>query len=149
MKFSIVKREAPYFFENMHEDLNRFLRDSFREFNMTEAVEKTWRPALEVKETKDQYKIKAELPGMNKEDIDVDLHENYITIKGETQKCEQKDDENMHMSEFRYGKFFRSIPFDKSINVADSHAEFKNGVLHIELKKQESKEPETKKLTVN
>jgi len=148
MKFSIVKRETPYFFENMHEDLNRFLRDSFSEFSAGDIVEKAWRPALEVKETKDEYKIKAELPGLNKENIDVSLHENYVTIKGETQKCEEKDNENTHISEFRYGKFFRSIPLDKSINVSESNAEFKDGILHIDLKKQQIAEQEVKKLTI-
>jgi len=147
MKFSILKREPSYFFENIHEDLNRFLRDSFREVG--DMTEKTWRPAVEIKETKDRYKIKAELPGMNKEDIDIGLYETYITIKGETQKCCEKDDENTHMSEFRYGSFYRSIPLDKPINPEESNAEFKNGVLHIELKKQEIKEPEVKKLTIN
>jgi HSP20 family protein len=151
MKFNIMRRnlsEPTYFFDNIHEDLNRFLRDSFRDFKIDKNIEKAWRPALEVKETKDEYKIKAELPGLEKDDIDIELHENYITIKGETEKTEQKDEENLHMSEFRYGKFYRTIAMENPINPATSNAHFKNGVLHIELKKQDVKEPEVKKLEI-
>lgn len=148
MRFSLIKRDPSYFFENMHEDLNRFLRDSFKEFSVGEAIEKAWRPALEVKETKEEYKIKAELPGINKEDVEVELGENYIVVKGETQKSEKKDEENLHMSEFRYGKFYRTIPLENPINPEESSAEFKDGILHIELKKQNIKEPEVKKLEI-
>lgn len=148
MRFSVIKREPSYFFENMHEDLNRFLRDSYKELS-SGMVEKTWRPALEIKESKEEYKIKAELPGINKEDIDIEMHENYIALKGESQKCEQKDDENVHMSEFRYGKFYRTVPLEHAINVDESQAEFNNGVLRITLKKQADKEPEVKKLSIS
>lgn len=152
MKFSIVKRQPSYFFENMHEDLNRFLRDTFDESTFTNIASmptpQLWRPALEVKETKDMYKIKAELPGMEKKDINVEIEEHQVIIQGETQKCEKKDDENMHFSEFRYGKFHRTIPFEELLDVKHSSAEFKNGILNIELKKVEAPKPEPKKLEI-
>jgi len=152
MKFSIIKRQPSYFFENMHEDLNRFLRDTFGESGFEHLAKspelQLWRPALEIKETKDDYKIKAELPGIDKENIDVKLEKNQVTIKGETQKCEECDDENVHVSEFRYGKFYRRIPLERAIDTEASHAEFKNGILHIDLKKLETTKPETKKLEI-
>lgn len=152
MRFSIIKRQPSYFFENIHEDLNRFLRDTFGETDLerlsTSKMPRFWRPALEIKETDDKYKIKAELPGIDKENINVDIEENQVIIKGETEKCEEKEGENMHTSEFRYGKFYRSIPLENPINTEESSAEFKNGVLHMELKKLETSKPEAKKLEI-
>lgn len=152
MKFSIIKRQPSYFFENMHEDLNRFLRDTFGEHELENLTKphmmQLWRPALEIKETKDEYRIKAELPGINKENIDVKLEKNQVTIKGETQKCEECEDENVHVSEFRYGKFYRRIPLETAIDTETSNAEFKNGVLNINLKKLETSKPEVKKLEI-
>ncbi|MDD3593454.1 MAG: Hsp20/alpha crystallin family protein [Candidatus Gastranaerophilales bacterium] len=150
MKFSLIKQQPSYFFENMHEDLNRFLRDSFgdNDFLSTAKMPQLWRPALEVKENKNDYKIKAELPGLNKEDIQVEIEKNQVSISAETKCEEETSDENVHLSEFRYGKFYRSIPLDNPIEIDKSDAEFKNGILKITLKKAETKENETKKIQV-
>lgn len=150
MRFSLMKREPSYFFENMHEDLNRFLRDSFgdNELLSTMKMPHLWRPALEIKEDKNNYKIKAELPGLSKDDINVELEKNQLTISAETKHQEETSDENVKLSEFRYGKFYRSIPLDNPIEIDKSDAEFKDGILKIILKKSETKEPETKKLSV-
>jgi len=146
MRFSIIKREPAYFFENMQDDLNRFIKDMKEHGG--EKFGKFWSPALEIRENKSEFKIKAELPGIDKQDIDVELHENYVAIKGETKHHEHKDDEDTHISEIRYGKFYRTIPLDSPIDVNDSKAEFNNGVLKITLRKQDSQEHEVKKLEI-
>lgn len=153
MRFSIVKREPSYFFENIHEDLNRFLKDTFGDMayidKETLPVYKAFRPAIEVKEKKNEYKIKVELPDVKKEDIDVELGENSLSIKAETKFEECKEDENLRTSEFRYGKFTRVIPFEHQIKSDEAKCEFKNGVLHIELPKlHEDKKENVKKLNV-
>lgn len=154
MKFSIVKREPSYFFENIHEDLNRFLKDTFGDIDYLNQEEikniyKTFRPALEIKEKDNEYNIKVELPNVAKEDIDVELREDSLSIKAESkfEKCEEN--ENIRTSEFRYGQFSRTIPLDKKINPELAKSKFHNGVLCIKLPKieQENKE-EVKKLTI-
>ncbi len=154
MRFSIIKREPSYFFENIHEDLNRFLKDTFGDIEYLDKTNapifKAFRPAVEIKEKKDQYKIKVELPNVNKEDIDVELTNSAISIKAESKFEECKDDENIKTSEFRYGKFTRVIPFEHEINPDEAKSEFKNGVLHIELPKiEEDKKEDIKKLQIN
>ena len=154
MRFSIIKREPSYFFENIHEDLNRFLKDTFGDIsyldNTITPKYQHFRPALEIKEKSDGYKIKVELPNVNKEDIDVELSENMISIKAES-KCEQcLENENIKTSEFRYGKFVRSIPFESAVNIESAKSEFKNGVLNIELEKQQKDKNEIcKKLKID
>ena len=154
MRFSIIKREPSYFFENIHEDLNRFLKDTFGDMEFLDKTNtpilKAFRPAVEIKEKKDEYKVKVELPNVNKEDIDVELVKNGISIKAESKFEQCKEEENLCTSEFRYGKFIRVIPLEHEINPDEAKSEFKNGVLHIDLPKihQENKE-EIKKLKID
>ena len=154
MRFSVIKREPSYFFENIHEDLNRFLKDTFGDMEFMDKtnmpVFKAFRPAVEIKEKGNQYKIKVELPNVSKEDIDVDLSKNGISIKAESKFEECKEEENLHISEFRYGKFTRVIPLEHEIIPEHAKSEFKNGVLHIELPKvQEDKKEDIKKLKID
>ena len=153
MRFSIIKREPSYFFENIHEDLNRFLKDTFGDIEYLDksanSAYRAFRPAIEIKEKKDKYKIKVELPNVNKEDIDVEMCENAISIKAESKFEETQEEENIKTTEFRYGKFERIIPLEQAINCDEAKSEFKNGILHIELPKiHEDKKEEMKKLKI-
>ena len=154
MRFSIIKREPSYFFENIHEDLNRFLKDTFGDMEYMDKnnlpIFKAFRPAVEIKEKKDSYKIKVELPNVEKEDIDVEIINNSLSIKAESKFEECKEEENIKTSEFRYGKFTRVIPLEHEINIENAKSEFKNGVLHIELPKiHEDKKEDIKKLKID
>ena len=99
MRFSVIKREPSYFFENIHEDLNRFLKDTFGDMEFMDKTNmpifKAFRPAVEIKEKDNQYKIKVELPNVNKEDIDVEMAKNAISIKAESKFEECKEEENL------------------------------------------------------
>lgn len=154
MKFSIIKREPNYYFNNIHEDLSRFLKDTFGDIEMLSQnempkIERTFRPAIEVKETPKEYKIKVELAGVNKDDIDVELYENGLLLKAQTKFEKNEEKENVHISEFRYGNFVRSIPLDYAILVESAKSEFKHGVLKITLEKQQEQKEEVKKLKID
>ncbi len=154
MRFSIIKREPSYFFENIHEDLNRFLKDTFGDIEYIDKTNipilKAHRAAIEVKEKKNEYKIKVELPNVNKEDIEVELKDNFLSIKAESKFEECKEEENIRTSEFRYGKFHRVIPLDCEVDSNNAKSEFKNGVLYINLPKiHEDKKEDIKKLKID
>ena len=153
MKFSIIKREPSYFFNNMHEDLTRFLKDTFGDMEFMDKghmpLEMTFRPAIEVKETPKAYKIKVELAGVKKEDIDVDLYENGIILHAQSNYEKEEEKETLHTSEFRYGKFSRTIPFEHPINPDSAKSEFKHGILKINIdKKEPEKDEKAKKLHI-
>ncbi len=154
MRFSVIKREPSYFFENIHEDLNRFLKDTFGDIEYIDRTNapifKAFRPAVEIKEKKEEYNLKIELPNVNKEDIDVELSKNGISITAES-KCEEcSEEERIKTSEFRYGKFTRVIPLEHEINTDEAKSEFKNGVLNITLPKiQQDKKEDIKKLKID
>ncbi len=107
-----------------------------------------WRPAANISETDAEYLIKAELPEVAKEDIDVSVTDGIITIKGE-RRLEKKDDsEKQHRIESFYGSFSRSFSLPADVDEAAIHAESKDGVLTVRLPKVEAKKPRSVEVSV-
>jgi len=96
-----------------------------------------WTPAIEMVEEKDKYVVKADLPGMKKEDIEVSVTQNMLAIKGERKIEEERKDKGYYYCERRYGSFVRSIALPGSVEVDKIKATYKDGVLTVELPKAE------------
>lgn len=94
-------------------------------------------PALDVFEDKDDVVIKAELPGIDKENIEVNLTDNMLTIKGEKKKEEEVKEENYYRCERSYGSFVRSVELPKAVHADKVKASFKNGILEVRVPKTE------------
>jgi len=157
MKTELILREPDLYFDSIHNELNNFLRDTIvgPMFSNPLALKKTsvWRPAVEVKQSNNAYKIKVQLPGVNKDDIEIDLDNDFMTITAkieEEKEQEETKESNLkyHTCEFRYGKYQRTISFDQPIKVAESEAEYKNGVLIIKVPKQHVEETKKKRLEI-
>ncbi|RLD15908.1 Hsp20/alpha crystallin family protein [candidate division KSB1 bacterium] len=103
-------------------------------------------PLMNIEETKDAYKISVELPGMEKDDIDIEVKDNVLTISGEKKEERESEEGTFYRRERRFGKFSRSINLPNDINIDDISAEYKNGVLMLTLPKTEEAKP--KKITV-
>lgn len=158
MKHDLIIREPELYFDSIHQELNNFLRDTFLTHSIGNPLNikkmATWRPAIEVKQNDKNYKVKVQLPGVKKDDIAVELDNDFMTITAEIQeekeqKEEQEKNERYHTCEFRYGKYQRTISFDEPVKIEDSHAEYKDGVLMITVPKQEVKERKPKQLDIN
>ena len=155
MKHDLIIREPDLYFESIHNELNNFLRDTLVGFSHPLTIKKDsiWRPAAEIKQTDNEYKIKIQLPGVNKEDIEIELDNDFLTItaKIEEEKDEkdQKDkNEKYHSCEFRYGKYKRTISFDAPIKADETKAEYKNGVLYVRIPKQKIEQTKPKKVEI-
>lgn len=154
MKNNLMLKEQELSFDSIHQELNNFLRDTFMEsvFSHPLNLKKmaTWRPAIELKQTEKEYRAKVQLPGVNKEDIHIDLNNDYMTISAEIkeEKSEKAEDTKVHTSEFRYGKYIRTVSFDNPIKSDESVAEYKDGVLSITMPKQKIEKTKTKHLTI-
>lgn len=154
MKNTLMIREPELSFDSIHQELNNFLRDTFMEsvfshpLNLKKAS--TWRPAIEVKQNNKNYAVKVQLPGVNKEDIEVELNNDYLTVSAEIkeEKEGKGESEKVHTSEFRYGKYIRTISFENPIKTDECIADFKNGVLSITLPKHKLEKPKTKRLAI-
>ena len=104
-------------------------------------------PALDVFEEKDDIVVKAELPGIDKENIEVNLTEHTLTIKGEKKKEEEVKEENYYRCERSYGSFLRSVELPKDVHADKVKASFKNGILEVRVPKTE--EAKSKAIKVN
>jgi HSP20 family protein len=104
------------------------------------------RPALDVYEEKDEIVVKAELPGMDKNDIEVNISDSELTLKGEKKKEEKVEEENYYRCERSYGAFLRSVELPKDVQADKIKASFKNGILEVRLPKTE--EAKTREIKV-
>ncbi len=133
-------------FERMRRDMDR-LWESFFEGGVRRRSEEEggWYPSLDVAETKNEFVVKAEVPGMEPKDIDISLSDGTLTIKGEKKHEKEEKEEGYHLVERSYGAFTRSIQLPSEVHREKISASYKNGVLKIVLpKSEEAKKKEVK-----
>ena len=103
-------------------------------------------PRVNVKELDDRFELSAEIPGMEKEELSIEVQENLLTIRGEKKTQGKAENEKMHICEVSYGKFERSFRLPENTKIEDVDAEYKNGVLRVSIPKTEPAKP--KEITV-
>ena len=109
-----------------------------------------WTPSADISETKKEYLIKAELPGVEKADVHVTINDGALTIEGEHKRHKEEDDETFHRIENFYGKFSRTFAMPDNVNESKIQAECKNGVLKVHLPKSKASAPElSKEIKIN
>ena len=113
--------------------MNEMLKTMWHEGSTNDAFS----PCVEVNESKTEYRVSAELPGLAKENVDVQFEGNTLYLKGEKEiHREKNEDEKTHYSERSFGSFMRAIPFGEEVDANKIEADFKNGVLSIRLLKR-------------
>ena len=100
-----------------------------------------WRPAVDIFEEKDDVVIKAELPGMNKDDIDLRVENNVLTLTGQRKREKEVTEDGYFRSERAYGTFSRSFTLPTTVDVSKIAASYKDGVLSVNLPKAEEAKP--------
>ncbi|MGH7941050.1 MAG: Hsp20/alpha crystallin family protein [Limisphaerales bacterium] len=100
-----------------------------------------WTPAFDVYEEKDNYVVKAELPGMKKEDINVSIQGGDLVISGERKSETKEGAGEVYRSERYFGKFHRAVSLPATVSAKDVRAEYKDGILTIMLPKSEEAKP--------
>lgn len=105
-------------------------------------------PAVDVSETENEYHVRADLPGVKKDDLDISIQDGMLTINAETREEKKEEKEGRVIrQERRYGKFVRSMRLGDAVNVGNIKASYKDGVLDLVLPKTEKVKP--KKISVN
>ena len=128
---------------------NRFKRifDEFPGFNYN--YDETFSPKIDISENEKSVSINAEVPGVPKENLKITLQDNIITIEGEKKKVSEEKSENYYREERNYGKFKRSFTLPVEVDSDNVEANFKDGVLSINLNKLEQKEEKEKVIELN
>lgn len=98
-------------------------------------------PAFDAKETKDAYVLKADLPGMTEENVELSLTGNHLTISGQRREEQRKEDDKLHTYECSFGAFTRSLALPQGVDLDHVEAELKNGVLSVRVPKKPELRP--------
>lgn len=107
-----------------------------------EIMQKTdWSPVVDISENQDAFLIRAELPGINKEDVKVSVHDGVLTIQGERRDEHESEDSKRHRIERFYGHFARSFTLPDHVDDENIKASYRDGVLELTLAKQEKAKP--------
>ena len=99
----------------------------------------TFYPKTDVAETDKAWEIHLAVPGMKKEDFQLELHENFLTISGERKFTNEKKERNFHSLETQYGSFSRSFSLPENVDGANISARYVNGILEVTIPKDEKK----------
>lgn len=150
MRF-LVKRTPDNFIKSVNDEissiLNRHFDSYYPEFGYDEDMDKLSMP-VEVTDKEKEYDIRAELPGVKKEDLDIDVEKNTITIRAKKEEENEEGSKGYKKSEFKYGEFSRSVYLPQEIDVNKTEAKLEHGVLKIYAPKLVADKETTKKLTV-
>ena len=125
-------------FGDMHHHLDRWV-GSFASEN--ENVRRSWVPAVDIFERGEETVVRAELPDVRKEDLDLKVENNVLTLRGEKRRDETVEQENYHRSERHYGSFTRSFKLPSTVDTSHIQARYENGVLEIVIPKAEEAKP--------
>jgi len=137
-KMTLVRWNPMRSLISLPNEIDRFFDDfglNVRDFDTV------WRPHVDLSESENSYEVKAELPGMKKEDIKIEVHDNVLTLTGEKKQENKTDKKNYHRIERSYGRFERCFRLPKEVKAEEIKAKYKNGVLSIDIPKTEETKP--------
>lgn len=111
--------------------------------------QESWMPRIDIKQSGDDMQVRAELPGMKPEDVDIEFSDGVLTLRGERREEEEKEDEGWLVRESSYGSFERTIVLPETVEPGSISADFKDGVLEVTVPKAfEQHEPQRVKISV-
>jgi HSP20 family protein len=111
-------------------------------------AEAEWAPRVDILERDGRLTIRAELPGLSKDDIKVEVTEDTITIQGERKQEKKEEREGYSYSECSYGRFYRAIPLPEGVDASKATAEFRNGVLEVAMPAPPSPQSKARRLEI-
>ena len=148
---SIIRWEPLRDLVSTHDHFNQLFNETFaRAFGDQKEVSlRTWVPPVDICETEDSLVLKAELPGIKPDDVEIRVEDNTLYLKGERKFEKEVKDENFHQVERSYGSFSRSFSLPSSIDSDKVKAEYQNGILILTMPKHEEAKPKTIKIDVS
>ncbi len=132
--------------DDIQDEINRMFEGMTGVPDSENRLSRTY-PSVDLSENKDSFVLKAELPGMKKEDVKVTLQNNILTISGEKKQEQEEKGKTFHRIERSYGSFNRTVELPVAVKTDAIKADFKDGILTVELPKVEEAKP--KEIAIN
>ncbi|MBR6298722.1 MAG: Hsp20/alpha crystallin family protein [Candidatus Gastranaerophilales bacterium] len=150
MRF-LIKKTPDNFIKSVNDEiatiLNRHFDNFYPGYDYDEMSDKQTMP-LEIRDKKQEYDIRAELPGVKKEDLDIDLNDNYLTVRATKTQEKTEEDKSYSKSEFSYGEFSRTVYLPQEVDADKIDAKLEHGVLKLVIPKMQNNKETVKKITV-
>lgn len=141
--FSLMRR--------MSDEMDRMFENFFGRGGLSPwsaaGMQGMWQPQIEMFQRGDQLVIQADLPGMKKEDLEVQVVGDTLVLQGERKQEQERQEQGFYRSERSYGSFYRSIPLPEGVNPDEIQASFKDGVLEISMKAPQQ-QPQGRKIEI-
>ncbi len=135
---NIIKYDPFRELRSLQDDMNRLFMSNLAQGDDREGfMSGAWSPSVDIFENEDKLFLEAELPGMNRDDIELSIENNVVTLKGERKFEKKAEGDNYHRVERSYGSFTRSFSLPHTVTSEGVNAEFNNGVLRVSLPKRE------------
>lgn len=145
-----IKRWNPFSeFEDILSRYNRTLSPSAGDSGKELMGKADWAPAVDITETSEEYLIKVELPGVNKDDVKVSVNDNLLSIQGERRFEEEEKDKKHHRIERYFGSFARSFHLPENTDEEHIRADYRDGILSLHLIKIEKQQPRSVEISVS
>lgn len=132
----------------LQQEVNKLFEGSLNGRNDNSALT-AWAPAVDIYETENELVLKADLPAIDEKDLDIRVENNTLTIRGERKFEREVKEENYLRVERTYGSFSRSFGLPNTVDTEAIKAEYKNGVLKVEMPKRAESKPKQVKVSVN
>lgn len=146
---TLVPREPFMNLVALQDRMNRLFDETMQAGNDTELMRTgTWAPVVDIYENEDEIVLSAEIPGIDMEDVDVQVRDNTLTLKGERKMEKPVKQENFHRVERVYGKFMRAFSLPASVDQERISANYSRGVLDIKMPKTARSKPSQIKIDV-
>src|SRR6266403_2608897 len=142
-----ISRFEPFPTNSFQEQFNRLFSEAF-DRSSDESSITTWAPAVDIFETEHERVVKADLPDIKPEELDIRVENNILTIRGERKFEKQVNENNYLRVERAYGSFARSFSLANSVNSGAIKADYQNGVLTLHIPKREEAKPKQIKVNV-
>ena len=134
---------------DLRDEIDRLFEAPLSELARTSQLLSGWTPALEIYEDKDNIYVRAELPGMKKEEIELSLHDGSLSISGERKNEEKFKDAEVYRAERFFGRFQRTVSLPTPVEADKVKAQYKDGILSVTLPKAEEAKPKHIDVTVS
>jgi HSP20 family protein len=133
----------------LRNEIDRLFEAPLTEFARASHLLSGSAPAVDVYEDKDNFVVKAELPGMKKEDIEVTLHDGSLSLSGERKSEEKWEDAEVYRAERFFGRFQRTVALPGAVDAGKIKAQYRDGILTVTLPKSEEAKPKQIDVQVN
>ena len=131
-------------------DMDKMISNVFEnDWNFPVRSKTNWSPPVDVKETDDSFTLTADIPGLTKKEVNVNVADGIVSISGERKFENEKESDHYHYRERQYGSFLRTFNLPETVNEEEITANFKNGILSIELPKQEVVLPKERQIKIS